>query len=201
MNKNYTDWIKEDLIREIEKLNNTKKYGIVWEDKPEKVAELCKEKLPVLKEVKSKEIKMDEDKPVNLLIEGDNYHSLSVLNYTHSKKIDVIYIDPPYNTGKNNFLFNDRYIDLEDSYRHSKWISFMSKRLKLARNLLKQSGVIFISIDDNEMAQLRLLCDEIFGEKNRLDRGMIIWNNAGSTKGFRNIVKNHEYILAYAKSF
>ena len=97
MPNKYQDWSKEELVREITRLKKRKKYGLVWEDKPEDVVELCKAKLPVLKEVKSKEIITDKDKPVNLLIEGDNYHALSVLNYTHERKVDVIYIDPPYN--------------------------------------------------------------------------------------------------------
>lgn len=94
----------------------------------------------------------------HILIEGDNYHALSVLNYTHKGKIDVIYIDPPYNTGNKDFIYNDRFVDKNDSFRHSKWISFMEKRLKLAKDLLAETGVIFISIDDNEVANLRLLC-------------------------------------------
>jgi adenine-specific DNA-methyltransferase len=99
----------EKLQKEIERLKKElkkqKKYGLVWEDKPEEVVEMCKEKLPVLKEVKNKEIITDKDKPVNLLIEGDNYHALSVLNYTHAGKVDVIYIDPPpYNIGNNVLL-------------------------------------------------------------------------------------------------
>jgi len=172
-NKKYQNLSKEKLIREVERLKKElkkrKKYGLVWEEKREDVVEMCKEKLPVLKEVKSKEIITDKEKPVNLLIEGDNYHALSVLNYTHAKKVDVIYIDPPYNTGNKDFIFNDHYVDKEDAYRHSKWLSFMEKRLKLARNLLKETGVIFISIDDNEASQLKLLCDEIFGEMNLLE--------------------------------
>ena len=123
MKKNdYPGWSKAELIKEIERLKKHKKYGLVWEDKPEDVVELCKDKLPVVKEVKNKEIITDKNKPVNLLIEGDNYHSLSVLNYTHEKAIDVIYIDPPYNTGNKEFVFNDKIVDLKNSYRHSKWL-------------------------------------------------------------------------------
>src|SRR3989344_3608391 len=98
----------EKLLAEIERLKKElkkkKKYGLVWEDKSEDVVEMCKEKLPILKEIKNKEIITDKDKPINLLIEGDNYHALSVLNYTHKGKIDVIYIDPPYNTGNKDFI-------------------------------------------------------------------------------------------------
>lgn len=197
--ENYSEWSKTELIKEIKKLKKRKKYGIFWEDKTEKVAELCKEKLPVLEEDKTKEIKTDENKPVNILIEGDNYHALSVLNYTHKGKVDVIYIDPPYNTANKEFTFNDRIIGIDDAYRHSKWISFMHKRLKLAKNLLKSSGVIFISIDYNELAQLKLLCDEIFGEKNYVEN--IIWRKKeGGGQQDDYFVTEHEYILAYAKN-
>jgi adenine-specific DNA-methyltransferase len=89
--RDYSNWTKEELIKKVKQLEKRKKYGIVWEEKPEDVVEMCKENLPVLKEVKSKEITTNKNKPVNLLIEGDNYHALSVLNYTHEKKIDVIY--------------------------------------------------------------------------------------------------------------
>lgn len=164
--KDYTNWDRKDLIKEIGQLRKRKKYGLVWEDKPENVVEQCKTELPVLEEVKNKEIITDPNKPVNLLIEGDNYHALSVLNYTHKGKIDVIYIDPPYNTGNKDFVYNDKYIDKEDAYRHSKWSSFMYKRLSLSKTLLKTNGAIFISIDDNEYPRLMMLIEEIFGESN-----------------------------------
>ncbi len=204
-NKKYQNLSKEKLIREVERLKKElkkkKKYGLVWEKKPEKVVEMCKEKLPVLKEVKSKEIITDKEKPVNLLIEGDNYHALSVLNYTHAKKVDVIYIDPPYNTGNKDFVFNDHYVDKEDAYRHSKWLSFMEKRLRLARNLLKDTGVIFISIDDNEVAQLKLLMDDknrgMFGEDNFVANVIIQSNPRGKQQ--MKIAVSHEYLLIYAK--
>ncbi|MEM4182134.1 MAG: site-specific DNA-methyltransferase, partial [Candidatus Pacearchaeota archaeon] len=186
---------------ELEKFEKQKKYGIVWEDKPEQVALMCKEKLPILTEIKDKEIKTDKNKPTNILIEGDNYHALSVLNYTHKGKIDVIYIDPPYNTGNEGFMYNDKIVDKEDAYRHSKWLSFMEKRLRLARNLLSDKGVIFISIDDNEVAQLKLLCDEIFGEENFVD--LIVWQKKSSPKGVppKNMMVNvHEYIAVYQKT-
>lgn len=186
------DWLKKELKKK-------KKYGLVWEDKPEDVVEMCKEKLPVLKEVKSKEIITNKDEPVNLLIEGDNYHALSVLNYTHKGKIDVIYIDPPYNTGNKDFIFNDHYVDKEDAYRHSKWLAFMEKRLKLAKNLLKDTGVIFISIDDNEMAQLKLMCDDVFGDKNFI-ANFIINSAPAGTQSSKNVSIQHSYCLCYAKS-
>ncbi|MEO0131099.1 MAG: site-specific DNA-methyltransferase, partial [candidate division WOR-3 bacterium] len=198
---NYQNWTKEELIKEIERLKKRKKYGLVWEDKPEDVVEMCKDKLPVVKEIKNKEIITDKNKPVNLLIEGDNYHSLSVLNYTHEKKIDVIYIDPPYNTGNKDFIFNDHYVDKEDAYRHSKWLSFMEKRLKLAKNLLKDTGVIFISIDINELAQLKLLLDspDLFGEKNLLGIISVI-NNFKGRSDDKFFATANEFLLVYAKN-
>jgi len=135
------------------------------------------------------------------LIEGDNYHVLSVLNYTHAGKVDVIYIDPPYNTGNKDFIFNDHYVDREDAYRHSKWLSFMEKRLKLAKNLLKEDGVIFISIDDNEVAQLKLLMDQpdLFGETNNI--GIFVWRKkVGAGADSKLLFTQHEYILFYGRN-
>ena len=195
--KPYSDWTKEELITEIKKLKERRKYGLVWEEKEEKVVEECKTRLPVLKEAKSKEIAIDRNKPVHLLIEGDNYHSLAVLNYTHEKSVDVIYIDPPYNTGNKDFTFNDKYVDPEDDYRHSKWLSFMEKRLNLAKNLLKKDGVIFFSIDDNEFAQLKLLCDKVFVENNFIID--IIWNSRKSVSSDAIVSLNHNHTLLYAR--
>ena len=130
-------------------LREKKTYGLVWEDKPEAIEERLRTELPVLKEVKSKAIISDNaDAPNHIIIEGDNLESLTTLAYTHEGKIDVIYIDPPYNTGKKDgdggFVYNDSYVDSEDSYRHSKWLSFMSKRLRIAKKLLSEKGVIYI---------------------------------------------------------
>jgi adenine-specific DNA-methyltransferase len=159
---NYQGWSKEELITRIQALEKRKKYGLVWEDKKEDVVELCKKELPVLKEVKNKEIITDKNRPINLLIEGDNYHALSVLNYTHARKIDVIYIDPPFNTGARDWKYNNNYVDINDAYRHSKWLSMMSNRLKIAKNLLQDNGVLICAIDDNEFYRLGALLEEIF---------------------------------------
>jgi len=211
-NDKYKNHSREELIDELETLKK-KKYGLVWDKKNsqemldafvnwENVPEnFTPKQFPVLKEVKNKEIENDKNKPVNLLIEGDNYHSLAVLNFTHQNKVDVIYIDPPYNTGNKDFIYNDKFIDKDDPFRHSKWLSFMEKRLKLAYSLLKNSGAIFISIDDHEVAQLKLLCDEIFDEKNFVE--CISWEKKSSAKGVppKNMIVNvHEYILVYQKS-
>lgn len=213
--KDYSNYTKEELIKEVESLKKQKTYGLVWEEDKTKEnfdyyinwdgiknKELFKEaehKFPVIKEVKNKEIVTGKKQNYNILIEGDNYHSLAVLNFTHKKSIDVIYIDPPYNTGNKDFKYNDQFVDIEDGYRHSKWLSFMEKRLKLARNLLREDGCIFISIDDNEFAPLKILCDEIFGEKNFVSN--IIWQKKYSPQNDAKYLSNmHDYILLYAKS-
>lgn len=144
-----------------------KKYGLVWEEHEERVDEELKTQIPTFEEIKEKEIECTENDKFNFLLEGDNLHSLYLLEKTHKGKIDVIYIDPPYNTGNEDFIYNDKIIDNEDGYKHSKWLSFMEKRLELAKKLLTEQGIIFISIDDNEVAQLKILCDEVFGENNR----------------------------------
>lgn len=181
-------------------LRQHKKYGLVWEDKPEDVEERLREELPILREVKDKAILSDvPDAPNHILIEGDNLEVLTALSYTHEGKIDVIYIDPPYNTGNKDFVYNDSFVDSEDSYRHSKWLSFMNKRLKIAKKLLSDKGVIFISIDDNEQAQLKLLCHEIWGEKNF--QGHIHWrrrhNQPNDKTKMIGLVAEH--ILVYSK--
>jgi adenine-specific DNA-methyltransferase len=199
----YSSWSKEDLIKKIKALEKRKKYGLVWDSarEPEKVVLDCQKELPVLKEISKNEILTltSKDDVTHILIEGDNYHALSVLSYTHEKAVDLIYIDPPYNTGNGDFVYNDRFIDSEDPYKHTKWLTFMEKRLRLARNILKPSGVIFISIDNNEQAQLKLLCDEIFNENNFI--GNFIWRKKeGGGQADSYFVTEHEYILVYAKS-
>lgn len=197
--KSLSEYTKDELLDYIYSLKKQKKFGLVWEDKPEKVATECKRKLPVLCEDTSKAIRKASGQPTNIIIEGDNYHALSVLNYTHSESIDIIYIDPPYNTGNKDFRYNDSYVDKEDSFRHSKWLSFMSKRLRLARDLLSDSGVIFISIDDNEYANLKLLCDDIFDRSNYIDT--IVWKKTENIKmDSKFLSQNKDFILAYRKS-
>jgi len=202
------------LKKEIERLKKSvkkQKYGLVWMDVPEAFEDDVENKLPILKEIPELAIRNDDGKPTHILIEGDNYHALTCLNYTHKGKIDVIYIDPPYNTGSDGFRYKDKRVldkfpdgtevPKDHPFRHSYWLSFMRKRLELAKELLSREGVIFISIDDNEFAQLKLLCDEIFTEKNFVD--CISWEKKSSAKGVppKNMLVNvHEYILVYQKS-
>lgn len=184
----------------LELLRTEKAYGLVWENKPEDVEERLRDELPVLVEDEAKRIISDSpDAPNHVLIEGDNLEALTTLAYTHAGKIDVIYIDPPYNTGNKDFVYNDAFVDSEDAYRHSKWLSFMSKRLRIAKKLLSDRGVIFISIDDNEQAQLKLLCDEIFGYDNFT--GNVIWEKTDSPRmDVKSFTVRHDYILVYQKA-
>lgn len=191
-----TDEEKSNLIG---LLRQHKKYGLVWEDKPEDVEERLREELPILNEVKERALISDQpDAPNHILIEGDNLEALTALSYTHEGKIDVIYIDPPYNTGNKDFVYNDSYVDTEDSYRHSKWLSFMSKRFRIAKRLLSDKGVIFISIDENELAQLRILGDETFSQKNFV--GQWNWFKSATPPALsKKIKRNIEYVLCWQK--
>lgn len=182
----------QKLKRQVNLLKSRKKYGIVWEEEkePEKIVTDCQNKIPLLKECKNKAIIIDKHKPIHVLIEGDNYHALSVLNYTHKGKIDVIYIDPPFNVGKKDWKYNNNYVDINDLYRHSKWLNMMSKRLWLAKNLLKKDGVLICAIDDNEVNHLGLLLEEIF--RNYEMHCITIMHNPRGTQG-DNFSYTHEY--------
>lgn len=175
-----------------------KKYGLVWEEHEEKVDEELKSQIPTFEEVKDKEIVSNKDDKFNFLLEGDNLHSLYLLQKTHNEKIDCIYIDPPYNTGNKDFTYSDDIVDKNDGYRHSKWLSFMEKRLRIARKLLSDIGTIFISIDDNEKSQLKMLCDEIFGEDN-FKAEFIVQSNSRGSQASKYFAVEHEYLLCYSK--
>lgn len=190
----------EEKASLVELLRSQKKYGLVWEDKPEEIETRLVDELPVLTEVAERAIVSESpDAPNHILIEGDNLEALTALAYTHEGKIDVIYIDPPYNTGNKDFVYNDSFVDREDGYRHSKWLSFMNKRLQIAKSLLSSGGVIFISIDDNEQAQLKLLCDEIFGNNNFV--GTYLWNRTSTPPALSyKIRRKLEFVLCYQRS-
>lgn len=182
----------------------SKKYGLVWEQHEEKVDVAIQTNIPVFTEVAEKEISLVSDGNYNFLLEGDNLHSLYLLEKTHKGAIDLIYIDPPYNTGHEDFIYDDNYVAEEDSFRHSKWLSFMEKRLRIAKELLSEKGVIFIQISDIEMAQLKCLCDDIFDESNFLNIISVNMKNiAGASGGGedKRFKKNCEYIFVYAKSY
>ena len=196
LNAEYSDWSKEDLVEEIKKLQKRKKFGLVWESKEEDVLKGLEENVPLLQAVKTKAINVNKSELRNILIEGDNLQALAVLSYTHGRKIDIIYIDPPYNTGENDFKYNDNYVDREDSYRHSKWLSFMTSRLMLSKDLLKEDGVIFVSIGIQEQSHLRMLMDEIFGESNFIAMISRV-QKSGSAQG-THFAPSIDYVLCYA---
>ncbi|UOS13003.1 site-specific DNA-methyltransferase [Helicobacter pylori] len=162
---------------------------------------------------------LNESTSKHILIKGDNLDALKILRQSYSEKIKMIYIDPPYNTKNDSFIYSDNFSqsneevlktldyskekldyikNLFGSKCHSGWLSFMYPRLLLAKDLLKQDGVIFISIDDNECAQLKLLCDEIFGEGNFVAEMPRLTKKAG--KSTNQIAKNHDYVLCYQKN-
>lgn len=206
----------DDLHRQIKKLEDKvaylnaqlkqeNRFGLQWIDVPEAFDAESENKIPILEEVPELAITNDDGKPTHILIEGDNYHALTCLNYTHHGKVDVIYIDPPYNTGSDGFTYKDkRFLDkfpdgaklpVNHPLRHSSWLSFMKKRLELSYDLLKDDGVIFISIGDDELAHLSLLCDNIF------DKIAVVPRIAkkGSDQG-THFRPTKDYVLVYAKN-
>lgn len=199
--KDLTDISNDEKAYLIELVNTKKKYGLVWEDKPEDVEEQLRSMLPVFKEVKERAIVAENpEAPNHILIEGDNLHALTALSYTHEGKVDVIYIDPPYNTGKENeFRYNDKWILKDDPFKHSTWLAFISKRLKVAKNLLANDGVFICHIDENEFDALNLLLEtEIFTTSDFL--GVIIWNKLNPKGEVTGVATMHEYVLIYAKN-
>ena len=180
-------------------LRESKTYGLMWEDKPEEVEERLSSELPVIVEDKKRAIISDNgEAPNHILIEGDNLKALTTLAYTHEGKIDVIYIDPPYNRGKKDFLYNDTYVDEDNPFKHSLWLSFMSKRLRIAKKLLSQKGIIVCHIDEHEFDAFNLLLSELFGSQNSL--GQIIWNKMNPKGDAHGVSYMHEYILLYCKN-
>ena len=184
-------------LAELEKDVNGKKYGLVFEEHREHIDEVLEENTPVLDE--DKELFIDNGGTMNFLIEGDNLAALQLLEKTHRGRIDLIYIDPPYNTLKDGFTYSDTLVDKNDNFRHSKWLSFMRRRLLIAHKLLSSNGTIFISIDDNEVSALRVLCDEIFGYQNFVAN--IIWEKKFSPQNDAKwLSDSHDHILLYAKN-
>lgn len=183
-------------LSELEKEVKGKKYGLVFEKHREAIDDILEKHTPVLTE--QKDLFIDKGGQMNFLIEGDNLAALELLQKTHKGKIDLIYIDPPYNTLKEGFTYSDALVDKNDTFRHSKWCSFMSPRLKIAKNLMAKSSAIFISIDDNEVGALRMLCDEIFGYHNFVAN--VIWEKKYSPQNDAKwLSDSHDHILVYAK--
>jgi len=200
------------------------RYGLSWAGKADCFRHIQETTTATLKPIRSESV--DFDKTENIFIEGDNLEVLKILQKTYQNKIKMIYIDPPYNTGNDSFIYPDRYKEEKDDYElragikdaeglltkdgfwrknskdaghfHSNWLSMMYPRLFLAKNLLREDGVIFVSIDDNEVQNLRMIMDEVFGEENFVSQ--LIWNTEGHTDNQYHIKVNHEYILLYVRS-
>lgn len=198
LKKQHSDDDSLMAINSIERELTAKKYGLIWEEHQEEVDKKMETHIPVFSEVPEYEVMEDEyNTTFNFLLEGDNLHSLKLLEKTNRGKVNIIYIDPPYNTGNKDFVYNDEFVGREDLFRHSTWLSFMSERLRIAYKLLSKDGVIFVSIDDNEQAQLKLLMDEIFSEDNFIMCMPRITKKSGKTTSA--YAKNHDYILVYTK--
>ena len=183
-------------IADLEKEIKGKKYGLVFEEHREAIDEILETHTPVLSE--DKNLFIDNGGQMNFLIEGDNLASLQLLEKTHKGKIDLIYIDPPYNTGRKDFVYDDRFVDINDTFRHSKWLSFMDERLKFASLLLSKKGLIMISIDDRELFNLKILCDSIFDEQNFISCISCHANPGGDKSDY--IEGTLQYLLVYAKA-
>ena len=188
-------------IKDISKIElniKNNNYGLNFEKHKESIDYELEKSIPILKEIQGNKIFNQNVKDNNFLIEGDNLYSLNILQKTHKGKLSGILIDPPYNTLKDGFSYSDNKVDKKDGFRHSKWISFMEKRLLIAKELLKEDGLIFINIDEHEFAQLKLLCDSIFGENNFIEN--FIWIKNSTKNNSTTTSTNHEYILCYAKN-
>lgn len=215
------DVLKQELSKVIVE-GKQERYQMNWPGKKEAILEANS---PINKTLRPcREESVDFDKTENLYIEGDNLDVLKLLQETYLNKVKMIYIDPPYNTGNDTFVYNDDFAMDSDEFSevsgqydedgnmnydirknnesngkfHSDWLNMMYPRLKLANDLLSEDGVIFISIDDNECSNLKKVCNEIFGENNFIEQ--LIWKRRATPPNDRIIGKNHEYIVAYANN-
>ncbi|MBL9151221.1 MAG: site-specific DNA-methyltransferase [Verrucomicrobiales bacterium] len=198
----YDDLSHEELVRLLEARDrrDATRYGLVWE------ANEIERDRAINDDFVALDLDPDLSTPPgegpaggwrNLIIEGDNFDALRYLRMTHAGRVRCIYIDPPYNTGNRDFVYNDRYVDATDAWRHSTWCEFMYQRLSLAKDLLTQDGVIFVSIDDNEVFSLGLLMQKVFGEGNFV--GNIIWQKIFSPKNTaKHFSADHDFIIAFA---
>ena len=198
--------------------DSEEKYGLTWHGKKKARQIALTPSLGTLRPCKKESV--DWDTTQNLFIEGDNLEVLKLLQKSYANKVKMIYIDPPYNTGKE-FIYPDKFQDNLDTYLrytgqkddegfkissntensgryHTNWLNMMCPRLKLARSILKEDGVIFISVDDNEIANLRKSCDEIFGEENFI--AQIVWQKRTAPDMRTTFSEAHEYIILYGKS-
>jgi len=210
-------WTKKELIQYIRRNEQQKKYGLVWEESSDdSVLEIItptliedrQRRINALYSSTSSELSQlsldlntpnDNNDHFHMLIEGDNEPALRALLPSYKRLIDIIYIDPPYNTGNKEFRYKDNFRRHTHEYRHSEWLSFMEKRLRIAHHLLADDGIIFISIDDNEHARLRLLMDEIFGEHNFIVN-IVRRCKSGAGHDSDKVAIEFDYVLCYGKN-
>ncbi len=211
MADNYDDYTKDQLLRLLRERDRKPKFGLVWErdeiehDKAVNDDFVALDFIPELScpsdlsaQNPSDQEQRNSSPPTfrNLIIEGDNFDALRFLRMTHAGKVKCIYIDPPYNTGNRDFIYNDRFIDKDDVYKHSKWLEFMYRRLVVAKELLAEDGVIFVSIDDNEVFNLGALMNRVLGEDNHV--ATCVWQKRYSRENRGAIGDAHEYLLIFA---
>jgi adenine-specific DNA-methyltransferase len=187
---------RDDLIRLLQRRDAERQLGLVWErDEIEAERALNDDYVALQPDLA---LSHGEAPWKNLIIEGDNFDALRALKMSHKEAIRCIYIDPPYNTGNRDFVYNDRFVDKSHRFRHSLWLEFMYQRLMLAKELLADDGVIFVSIDDNELFRLGMLMDRVFGEENFIAN--VIWQKVFSPKGTaQHFSDDHEYLVVFAK--
>jgi adenine-specific DNA-methyltransferase len=195
MTDNYEEYSRDDLLRLLRERDRKPRFGLVWE----------RDEIDHDNSVNNDFIALDYDPELshgdgpheNLLIEADNFDALRYLRMTHAGKVKCIYIDPPYNTGNKDFIYNDHFVDPDDVYKHSKWLEFMYRRLILARDLMSKDGVLLVSIGDENRSKLELLLDQVFPE---MRAGSMVWRSRigdNRPKGAYLSV-NHEHVLVYA---
>jgi adenine-specific DNA-methyltransferase len=190
---NYRDLTHEQLVALLE-ARDRKKFGLLWERDAIEHDRALNSDFVALDEVP--ELGAGGGARENLIIEGDNFDALRALRVAYAGKVKCIYIDPPYNTGNRDFVYNDRFVDKDHNWRHSLWLEFMFQRLTFARDLLAQDGAIFVSIDDNEIFHLGLLMNEVFGEGAFVAN--CIWQKRYSRENRESIGDAHEYLLVYS---
>ncbi len=195
MANEYEGLSREELVALLRRKDSQAQYGLVWEQKdiaPDKAVNRDFVGLTL-----DPALSCGEGPWSNLIIEGDNYDALRNLVSCYAGQVKLIYIDPPYNTGRRDFVYNDHYFDATDRFRHSTWLEFMYQRLRLAKDLLAKDGAIFVSIDDNELFNLGLLMSKVFGEHNFIAN--CIWQKVYSPKNTaQHFSDDHEYLLVYA---
>lgn len=195
MSTDYDHLSREALIELLKRRDRRMPYGLVWEQR-EIAPDAALNRDFVGLEL-DPELSCGAAPWRDLIIEGDNYDALRTLVSTQAGQVKLIYIDPPYNTGRKDFVYNDRHFDATNRYRHSTWLEFLYQRLRLARDLLAEDGVIFVSIDDNELFNLGLLMNKVFGERNFIAN--VIWQKVYSPKSTAaHFSDDHEYVLIYA---